>query len=151
MTLEAALAENTAAVKELTALLKAQAGEAPAKRGRKSTASETSAGTASSGTEAQAPAQQPASTPTAPTTPPAQAPAAPTAPAVTLKDWTDVFVRVGEKYREPTVAILTKFNVARASLLPQQHWAEAIEIAKKIEADGDAAKAATPAPATSLV
>ena len=139
MSLEQAILDLTAAVKENTAALQT----APT-GGRKKAAAAT------------APAEQPGAAPstpspaTTPVTPSTPSPTAPAAPAVTLKDWTDAFCQLGDTSRagrEAAVGILAKFKVERASLVKPENYAEALALAKEEQAK----LAAAPASAQSLV
>lgn len=141
MSLEQAIIDLTAAVKENTAALQA----APTGRGKKSTpASGTSEPSATVATPPPTATAAPTATTTStPVTPPA-------APTVTLKDWTDAFCKLGDTSRagrEAALGILAKFKVERASLVKPENYAEALALAKEEQAKLDNA----PASAQSLV
>lgn len=139
MSLESAIADLTAALRENTAArLGTPAPTAPSGESGEPAGAEAPPQRRRRSSTAVAPAQTAAPTP--PVAPPPAA--APTAPAPTLKEWTETFLRVGEKpgCRQPILDILKHFGVERASLVPPEKFAEAIGMAYAIEKN-------TPAPA----
>lgn len=145
MTLEASLDALTAALNANTAALLGQgdapAAAAPGRKSRKTATTESAPPAAAPASPASAPAA-------APVTPQPAASAAASAPsaAVTLKQWTDKFVELGElgdAGRADAIAIIQGYGAARASLIPADKYAEAYE-----KAVAAIAKHKTPAPAS---
>lgn len=142
MSLEQAIIDLTAAVKENTAALQT------APTGSRKKAATPASGTSEGATTTASPP------PTATTAPTPVAPLAPTpppaAPTVTLKDWTDAFCKLGDTSRagrDAALEILKHFSVERASLVKPEKYAEALAMAQAAQAKLDA----TPASAQSLV
>lgn len=169
MTLEASLDALTAALNANTAALLGQgAGDAPAaaapgRKSRKTATTESAPPAAAPASPASAPAAapvtpQPAASAAATlaaghsTPAPNLAAFAGTPPAgVTLKQWTDKFVELGElgdAGRADAIAIIQGYGAARASLIPADKYAEAYEKAVAAIAKH---KAPAPASAASLV
>lgn len=120
MSLETVIAENTAALKELIATLKAgaQTDATPPKAAGKK------------------PAQQPASAPPAPTAPAASAPAASppaaaAAPKIPVKDVADALIAlVNAVSRDAGVALLAKYGATKVPELKADNYAAFIADAK---------------------
>lgn len=108
MSLEQALAANTAAVEKLTTILQAvntDGGEAPAKKSRKTTTTEATAAATAPAVSTPAPSNVLAAA--------AQAPA-----AVGLKDVADFFMALAGKDRNTAVAIVARYNATKLSEVP---------------------------------
>lgn len=140
MSIEKALADLTAAVQANTAALQALSADAPAAtKGRKGK-------TTTAETSPQTPAE---STPPAATPPAATPPAAPT---VTVKQFTDRFVKLAEISADGHAAalqVLKDFKVERASLVPAEKLPDALKAVEAKIAELSAPK--TPPSASSLI
>jgi hypothetical protein len=135
MSLEIALAENTAAINALAELL----------RNGSARAISIASGDPAAKQEKKAEAKKPeaAKQVPAPTQPTAEAPAAPepkaetSAPALTYDQVKNQVLKVNrEKGREATVALLQQFGATNAQQIPEAKWAELVEAANKVLGNG---------------